>query len=577
MEIPRPEYPRPQLVRDRWLNLNGPWGFEFDPGRSGVARGLPRAAKLAREILVPFCPESALSGIQETDFHPGVWYRREFHVPQEWSGQRVLLHLDAVDYDACVWVNGQQAGTHRGGYTSFALDVTDLLVRGENALVVHAQDDTRSPLVPSGKQCPEYHSFACFYTRSTGIWQTVWLEAVPQTYIGHLRLTPDLENSRVTIEVEVAGRPARGMLQARASLAGQAAGEAQAHFTGQRAVVVLGVHNVQAWAPGQPTLYDLQLTLSTQDGSRDVVQSYCGLRSLALSAKALLLNGRPVYQRLVLDLGFYPQGIYTAPSDEALRNDITLSQAMGFNGARLHQKVFEPRYLYWADRLGYLVWGEFPSWGLDLRDPRSLEVFALQWLEVLRRDHSHPALVGWCPFNETQPDQDPEVLRNVYRATKAVDSTRPVIDTSGYQHVETDIYDVHDYDQNPATFAARYAALAEGGEPFRNRPDRDAPYAGQPYFVSEYGGIWWNPGQQGDRAWGYGGVSARPRNVEEFVARYRALTETLLKHPRMCAFCYTQLTDVEQEVNGLYTYDRQRKFDPQLIREINVQKAAIEE
>ncbi len=222
------------------------------------------------------------------------------------------------------------------------------------------------------------------------------------------------------------------------------------------------------------------------------------------------------------------------------------------------------------------MWGEFPNWGLDISRPQALEVFLPQWLEALQRDYSHPALVGWCPFNETQRDQDAEVLRNVYRATVAYDPTRPVIDTSGYQHVETDIYDIHNYQQDPQLFASAFAALAEGGEPFRNRPDLDAPYQGQPYFVSEYGGIWWNPGQQDDKAWGYGGVQARPRSEDEFVARYRALTEALLHHPRMCAFCYTQLYDIEQEVNGLYAYDRRQKFDPQRIRVINEQKAAIE-
>jgi beta-galactosidase/beta-glucuronidase len=576
MDIPRPEYPRPQLVRDHWLNLNGPWGFQFDPGLSGVARGLPQAPRLEREILVPFCPESTLSGIGDLDFHPGAWYRREFATPEEWAAQRVLLHVGAADHDARVWVNGLEAGGHRGGYTPFTLDITSHLVGGANSVTIFARDDTRSPLQAGGKQCPEYHSRGCHYTRTTGIWQTVWLEPVPQTYVGELHLTPDLENGQAVIEAEVCGLPSRGTLEAEAFLGGQSVGVARARFVGQRAGLVLPLKAVRAWSPEEPALYDLSLTLSAENGSRDVVKSYFGLRSLALSDKAILLNGKPLFQRLVLDQGFYPDGIYTAPSDEALRNDIVISQGLGFNGARLHQKVFEPRFLYWADRMGYLVWGEFPNWGLDLSRPEALEVFLAQWLEALRRDDSHPSIVGWCPFNETQPDQDAEVLRNVYRVTKACDPTRPVIDTSGYQHVETDIYDVHNYDQNPATFAAAYAPLAAGGEPFRNRPKLDAPYQGQPYFVSEYGGIWWQPEQKDDKAWGYGGVEARPRSVGEFVERYRALTEALLKHPCMCAFCYTQLYDIEQEVNGLYYYDRRPKFDPELIREINAQPAAVE-
>ena len=250
---------------------------------------------------------------------------------------------------------------------------------------------------------------------------------------------------------------------------------------------------------------------------------------------------------------------------------------MGFNGARLHEKVFEPRFLYWADRLGYLCWGEFPNWRMDHADPAVVSIMLDQWLEAVGRDYSHPAIIGWCPFNETPTDQDPALLRTVYRATKAVDPTRPCIDTSGYQHVETDLYDVHDYDQDPATFAARHQPLADGDAPFRNRPDHDAPYAGQPYWVSEYGGIWWDPDCTTADGWGYGGQSGRPRTEQEFLARYRALTEALLRHPRLCAFAYTQLYDVEQEVNGLYTYDRRPKFAPAQIAPINRQPAAIEE
>lgn len=576
MEIPRPEYPRPQCVRQRWLNLNGPWEFSFDPGRSGVARGLPNAERLEREILVPFCPESALSGLGDVDFHPGVWYRRTFTVPEAWEGQRILLHVGASDYDTVVWLNGQEVGRHRGGYTPFTCDLTPFLRRGENALVINAEDDTRSPWVPSGKQCPEYRSYGCFYTRTTGLWQTVWLEPVPETYIRSVRLTPNLEAGTVRIELALGGQPSRGNLLAQAWLEGHPVGSAQAPFIGGRVEATLRLRDIFPWEPGRPTLYDLTLTLNMAAGTPDVVQSYFGLRSVALSERAILLNGRPLFQRLVLDQGYYPEGIYTAPSDEALRRDIEIALGLGFNGARLHQKVFEPRFLYWADRLGYLVWGEFPNWGLNLHDPKALEVFAPQWLEALERDYSHPALVGWCPFNETQPDQDPEILRTIYRLTKAVDSTRPVIDTSGYQHVETDIYDVHNYGQDVASFASLFADFAQGGEPFRNRPRLDAPYRGQPYFVSEYGGIWWNPGQRDEAGWGYGGVEGRPRSEEEFLARYRGLTEALLRHPRMCAFCYTQLYDIEQEVNGLYTYDRRPKFDPALIRAINTQPAAIE-
>ena len=573
MSVPRPEYPRPQMVREEWLNLNGTWEFEVDPGRSGRARGLPTAERLERSILVPFCPESRLSGIEHRDFLPCVWYRRSFVAPGEWTGRRVLLHFGAVDYDTEVWVNGQSVGTHRGGYTPFCFDITAQLKPGENVVTVCAEDDTRSLLQPCGKQSMRYESHGCWYTRTTGIWQTVWLEPVPQTYLGRPRITPDLENGTAHVEVPVVG-DAKGLtLTAQAYLEGKQVGKATVKPSGHAFRAALALSEVRAWEPGSPVLYDLTLTLGGPDGTADVVKSYFGLRSITLAAPAILLNGKPVFQRLVLDQGFYPEGIYTAPTDEALRRDIELSQAVGFNGARLHQKVFEERFLYWADRLGYLVWGEFPSWGLDPKLPGALERFLPEWLEVLDRDYSHPCIVGWCPFNETKPDHNPEVLRNVYLATKAADHTRPVIDASGWTHVVCDVYDSHDYDQNPEAFAARHAPFATGGEPLRRFPKDDVPYRGEPYFISEYGGIWWNPGQTEDKSWGYG---ARPQDHDEFYARYRALTETLLKHPRMCGFCYTQLTDVEQEVNGIYTYEREPKHDTEALRAINTQPAAIE-
>lgn len=574
--IPRSEYPRPQFVRDRWLNLNGWWEFTYDPGRSGEVRGLASSGAYSDLILVPFCPESRLSGIANTDFMPCVWYRRSFAVPEDWIGHRVLLHLGAVDYEATVWVNEVQVGGHRGGYTPFSCDITDQLRAGENVLAVRAVDDTRNPLQPSGKQSPRYESHGCMYTRVTGIWQTVWLEAVPETRIG--------ENWRVAnggsragrasllVEVELVGDWAGMVLEVETSLEGEMVGKGSA-AAAARVVVEVPLQELCRWAPGSPTLYDLRLRLREPGGEVvDQVQSYCGLREIQVLGDRLLLNGEPLFMRLVLDQGYYPEGIYTAPSDDDLRGDIERSLALGFNGARLHQKVFEPRFLYWADKLGYLVWGEYADWGLDTSRPEALRVFLPEWLEAVERDRNHPALIGWCPFNETPAQRDPELLRTVYRVTKTVDPTRPVIDTSGYHHVETDVYDSHHYEQDPEKFAGAFEAFRTGGPPFHNAPGEEADYAGQPYFVSEYGGIWWNPGQTDQQAWGYGD---RPQTEEEFLSRYRALTETLLFHPKLGGFCYTQLYDVEQEVNGLYTYDRQLKFPSDRIAAINRQEPDV--
>jgi hypothetical protein len=321
----------------------------------------------------------------------------------------------------------------------------------------------------------------------------------------------------------------------------------------------------------------LQLEVAGQDGSSDQVRSYFGLRDISWH-DGLRINGKKLFMRLVLDQGYYPDGIYTAPSDEELKADIERSLALGFNGARLHQKVFEPRFLYWADRLGYLVWGEHGSWGLAIDKPEALQIFLPEWSEIVERDRNHPAVIGWCPLNETRPGvchrgHKPEFVRTVYGITKKLDPTRPVIDTSGYVHVDTDLYDVHDYDQDPVTFRQRYQDFIQG-KVFVNYPQEEQ-YEGQPYWISEYGGIWWQPGAPAEdkKAWGYG---KRPASEEEFIERYRGLTSALLENPEICGFCYTQLYDVEQEVNGLYTYGRQPKFPQAAIRRLNSQPAAYE-
>ena len=563
------------MVREGWLNLNGTWTFVLDPGLSGEERGLHLGKGFSKSITVPFCPESELSGIGEKDFMPCVWYRREFALPENWQGRRVLLHFGAVDYEATVWINGEQAGRHRGGYSPFSFEITGLLNKqGENFVVVRAIDDTRSGLQPSGKQSTKLKSHRCVYTRTTGIWQTVWLEPLPDPAVRSYRLYPDIESGSVTIHANLDGATDGCTLKTRVLASEKEVGSAVVPAR-PSVIFTVKLSECHLWAPQNPFLYDLEFSLERDGKQIDLVKGYFGLREVRIQGKKILINNKAIFQRLVLDQGFYPDGIYTAPTDQALRKDIEMAMTMGFNGARLHQKVFEPRFLYWADRLGYLVWGEYADWGLDYGHPAALERMLPGWMEVLDRDFNHPCIIGWCPFNETPSSQNPRLLRTLYRVTKPMDSTRPVLDTSGYVHVNTtDVYDCHSYEQDPEKFAALFLEFQTADKVWNNAPDHSAPYAGQPYFVSEYGGIWWNPGRDDDKAWGYG---RRPKTEEEFLERYRALTEILLFHPKMFGFCYTQLYDIEQEVNGLYTYDRRPKFDPALIKAINAQRAAIEQ
>ncbi|MBQ4626496.1 MAG: beta-galactosidase, partial [Clostridia bacterium] len=465
--IPRCEHPNPQFERKGWANLNGEWDFEFDFGNSKFESGILEKKEWEKKILVPFCPESKLSGIEHTDFIPAVWYRKNVNITADNLKGRVLLHFGAVDYEAKVYVNGKKAGTHKGGYASFSFDITDLLEEGDNTIVVNAVDDVRNPLVPRGKQSEELKSHACDYTRTTGIWQTVWLEFVPVNYIKSFRLYPDSENASLSINAVLEGK---GEFTATAYYEGREVGS----FTKKAAGNVSGeikLSESHLWEVGCGRLYDLVLAFND-----DEVKSYFGLRSIEIDGFKFRINGKSVFQRLVLDQGFYPDGIYTAPSDEALENDIKISMAVGFNGARLHQKVFEKRFLYHCDRLGYIVWGEYGNWGLDWSNPFSLAAMLPEWCECVERDFNNPSLIGWCPFNETWDidgrKQYDDVLRVIYRVTKQLDTTRPCIDTSGNFHVETDIFDVHDYEQDVEIFAEHYEKLVSEGTMFGHFPNR---------------------------------------------------------------------------------------------------------
>ncbi len=592
MSMPRAEYPRPQFQRTDWLCLNGEWQFEIDAGDSGLERGLLER-ELTDRITVPFCPESPLSGIHHTDFMNAVWYRRTVAIPGSWSGRRVLLHFQAVDYDATVWANGVEVGRHRGGFTPLSCDLTHVASPGETlTIVVRARDDARPPQ-PRGKQSQRYANYGCLYTRTTGIWQTVWMEPVPEIALRRPRLTPDVANGMIRLEQPITNN--RPGLRLRATLSDEdgvvstATCSADADLAPRLELAIPGDRQ-RLWSPDDPHLYDLEIELLDSDGTTiDQATSYAGLRSVTIDGQAIKINGEVIFQRLVLDQGYYPDGIMTAPSDEALRRDIELSLAAGFNGARLHQKVFEERFLYHADRLGYLVWGEFADWGCRGYGPeedhlRPSLAYITEWLEVLERDTSHPCIIGWCPLNETrQPLTDritllDDATRALYLATKAMDTTRPVLDASGYSHrvPQADVYDCHDYEQDLETFRAHHAGLA-AGQPFYNGPqDRpwSIPFQGQPFFVSEFGGIWWDPGAKpGEDSWGYG---ERPQTIQEFYQRFAGLCDTLLDNPHMFGYCYTQLTDVYQERNGIFTFDRQAKFDLQRLRSVQQRPAAIE-
>lgn len=552
--LPRQEYPRPQFVRESYENLNGIWEFEIDNSKSGLARGLAKNdVRLSSSILVPFCPESKLSGVCNKDFMYCVWYKRKLNIIK--NGRRAILHFGAADYFTTVYINSVSVGSHKGGYASFSFDITDFTVDGENVLTVCCEDDTRSPLIPSGKQSDRYESYACDYTRTTGIWQTVWLEYVPETRIESVKFYPNIQNSSVTVCLSLRGK---ADLTLKASYGGNPCGAVKIPSAFGYVAAEIKLAKKHLWEIGQGNLYDLSLTFGD-----DEIKSYFALREVTFDDGFLSINGEKIFMRLVLDQGFYEEGVYTAPTDKDLENDILNSLKCGFNGARLHEKVFEERFLYYADKHGYIVWSEYPDWGLDHSDPVNIYSILPEWTEEINRDFNHPAIIGWCPHNETwdqrgKKQYDP-AIKLLYDMTKALDPTRPCIDTSGNYHVVTDLYDLHDYSSDPAELASHYADLNNMSHhsAFKNRQT----YRGGAVFISEYGGIGWNVGD----GWGYGNG---PKTEEELYSRLDALTSALVDNPNVSGFCYTQLTDVEQERNGLFTFSRAPKFDLPRLKKI---------
>lgn len=576
-DVPRAEYPRPQFERADWKTLNGTWTYSFDFGRTGGEKNWKDSKGFEGKITVPFCPESKLSGVAYTDFINTIWYHRTVSVPQGWRGKNIRLNFGAADYETTVYIDGQLVGKHFGTGSSFSFDVTKFLTAGVTSnLVVRVDDNLRDDLQPGGKQSQALKSAGCMYTRTTGIWQTVWLEAVAAEGLKTVIATPDIDQKQLVI------RPAFFQASNDNELTiqmkdGEKVVAQKTVKCCDESIVVLPLKNVKLWSPESPFLYDLTYTVKNKEGKViDEVKSYAGMRKVHVANGYFYLNNQPYFQRLVLDQGFYPDGIWTAPSDEALKQDIEMSKAVGFNGARLHQKVFEERYYYWADKLGYITWGETPSWGLDVNNDLAARNFLSEWTEIVTRDRNHPSIVTWTPFNETWGSRDGVYVRfinDVYDLTKAIDPTRPVNDASGDGHIKTDIWSVHDYARSYDDLV-KHMTIKAGVEPYRNQPDKKylSKYAGQPYMIDEFGGLPWIKKEERSNSWGYGG---QIDNIEDFYNILDKQVKALKASKHVVGYCYTQITDVEQEKNGVYYYDRSKKFDTERLKKIFEQIPSI--
>lgn len=589
--IPRAEYPRPQFERNAWINLNGEWTYSFDFGGSGLEREWFKSTGFDQKIIVPFCPESKLSGVEYKDFINHMWYHRTISIPQDWANKQVLLNFGAVYYKSEIYIDGVFAARHFGGTSSFQVDITPYVKAGQtHNLVVYVESDVRGTHQPSGKQNLQFASYGCNYTRTTGIWQTVWMEAVHPEGLQSVQMIPDIDQQQLIIRPRFY-KELGGKLEVTLKDNGKVVSK-ETVAANSLSTVILPVKKMKTWSPENPFLYDVELRVIDKAGNVvDEVKSYAGMRKVHIEGKKIYLNNQPYYQRLVLDQGFYPDGIWTAPSDEALKKDIQLSMEAGFNGARLHQKVFEERFYYWADKLGYLTWGEASSWGMDCNDIETARNFITEWTEIVERDRNHPSILIWTPTNEEfWPDrvQYPRLMQDLYKLTKAIDPTRPFHGTSGGSHIATDIWTVHNYEQDPAKLkdllyndgklmeAPKWEIqlmpknIGFNGLKYTDQYTFPQYKHDMPYLIDEFGGIKWNPSQQMESAqntsWGYG---EPPHSLEEFYTRLEGLVNTVLSlSDHVWGYCYTQLTDVEQEQNGIYYYDRSPKFDMKRIHAI---------
>ena len=577
------DYPRPQLLRSQWENLNGTWDFAFDDAGTGISEGWHNGFKPQYQITVPFTYETKLSGIGDPNPHSGVWYSRTFTAVK--NDKRLMLHFEGSDWHTRVFVNGQFAGEHKGGYARFSFDITEWVKDGQNRLTVYVTDSfSRSQ--PRGKQRWKKENFGCWYVQTTGIWKTVWIEYVPTARIDRLKLTPDVQHKSVHIDAEICGAEV-GTLRAKASFEGITVGEIRVPVKMGKASAELGLENLEAsewgvrmWSPESPDLYDLEISFypSGEETAVDCVNSYFGLREISIHDGKILLNGAELYQRLILDQGYWPDSHLTPPSEQALIEDIDKILALGYNGLRKHQKTEDERFLYWCDRKGVLVWSEFPA--TYRFDDEAVENMTTEWMEIVRQNYNHPSIITWTPFNESwgvsEIARDPmqqHFTQAIYYMTKALDPMRPVICNDGWRHTVSDIITLHDYAEDAEEFLNWYLNhsrdMLENHVPFsidkRNFAFASGfTYRGQPIIISEFGGIAFTGDDSG---WGYGNKVA---TKEDFIRRFDAITTAIKQLPYCCGYCYTQVTDVQQEVNGLMTPDRQFKIEPEIIAKINL-------
>lgn len=570
-------YPRKQLRRENWMSLNGEWKFTFDDEKK--FQHPEHVNNWPLKIKVPFAPEASASGIGDTNFHWRCWYQRTFQI-ERIGNNRVILNFGAVDYQARVWLNGHCLGFHEGGYTPFSFDITEDLIEGaDQVITVCVDDDPHDLTKPRGKQDWQKDPHSIWYPRTTGIWQTVWIEQVPNTYIDRLRCTPLLERWEIGCEVFIAGPCPQGLqlkiklLNGQSVLANDTYEIIHSEVHRRIALSDPGIddfRNELLWSPEKPTLIEVEIELWLNGRLIDKVDSYTALRSVTTIRNRFLLNGRPYYMRLILDQGYWPETLMTPPSSEALKRDVELVKAAGFNGVRKHQKVEDPDYLYWADVLGLLVWTEMPSAYRFTHE--SVERLMKEWADVIDRDMNHPSVVVWVPFNESWGVPDvaakeahKNCVKAMYHLTKTLDPTRPCIGNDGWENTATDILGIHDYDDQPDRLLKKYASshniseiLARYWPGGRVLTVDGYTHSNQPIMLTEFGGSTFvDPAdRQKFKTWGYSVF----KTADDLRIHFETMMAVVHRIELFSGFCYTQFTDTFQEANGLFRADRTPKF-----------------
>lgn len=593
MKSYRKDYPRPQLFREGWKNLNGLWEFAFDDDDVGKReKWYEKFPDCHEMIVVPFTYETKLSGIGDTGHHENVWYKRSFEVSEDdLRERRLFIHFEGSDFHTFVWINGFYVGEHKGGYSRFSFDITDQALAGSNEITVKVED-SKSISQPRGKQRWAENNFGCWYIQTTGVWKTVWLESVAEVSVSALKITPDITEGKINITYDILAKKFSEEMYVETVISYQGSQVNVSYKKIERNTVEdtisvfrpeLYPWGIHMWTPEEPALYDMEIRIIEHGVTVDEVFSYFGMREIRIDRGNILLNGSPLYQRLVLDQGYWEESHLTPPNEEALIEDIDRIHSLGYNGLRKHMKIEDERFLYWCDVKGMLVWSEMAAC-YEFNDA-AVEEFTREWVEVVKQNYNHPSIITWTPFNESwgisqikTHKKQQHFTEGIYYLTKSIDGIRPVIVNDGWEHTVSDIITLHDYEEDGEVFYKRYAEHLEdivSAKLYHNRSKsamaEGYAYRGQPIIISEYGGIAFSGGKEGE--WGYGDKVA---DEEEFIKRFEKITMAIKKIPYIAGYCYTQVSDVQQEVNGLLKADHTCKVQSDKVREINCREIVPE-